>query len=520
MKKQIVILSIFASVVAGAVTLTHIVDGTATITTATIGTATFTNTPTVMGVPLVTNTSSGGNWTSSGTANSTLSGTASANSLVVTNSATVGAIYGPNLGGFPFYGHSDGTNDAISVTTDNSYAPANHVYGMFVHHSVNDPNTGTIAAGTGATVSELIIPTSNSNAYTDRMTGSFGYLHHEGSGALATAIGSYNVVGIYGSGSINEAQGVVADLGLSAGTTGNILYAYGFFCRTMSRLGSGTLGTAYGLYLKPQTAATNNWGFYIEGTNNSYSGGHILLGTTADSGNGWIQLPASTLNTGGIAFGPLTSETIYRSGIGILKVGGAFASTGKITSGDNVEPATTASFDLGTSSVKWRNIWNSGTLNVGGAISGSGTASFSAIVGTSTSTTRSAGQVGERMSSVIASGSAVSLTTATTTNVTSITLTPGNWIVYGKVNFSDSGTTGTDYKFGQSTTSATLGADPTYGEIPLVTTALSGTLKQNIPQQDYSVATATTTVVYLVAQATFSAGTAAAFGEIYARRTD
>lgn len=146
-------------------------------------------------------------------------------------------------------------------------------------------------------------------------------------------------------------------------------------------------------------------------------------------------------------------------------------------------------------------------------------------IGTITNTTQPAGNIGERRSSVVAVGSAISLSTGTAANVGdgttgTVTLTPGNWIVWGKVNFALTGATSTDYIAGLSTTSATLGDATTYNESPFSTTALSGDVKMSVPMLSFSVAVASTTKVYLVAQSTFSVGSETAYGEIYALRTD
>lgn len=241
----------------------------------------------------------------------------------------------------------------------------------------------------------------------------------------------------------------------------------------------------------------------------SSSGGAIsLIGGAGGLGTGATGASGSSISITAGAGGANATT----SGVGgvVTISGGLGGSTGTPGAGGSIILKTAATTSLTTAV----------TINNDQSTTFAGNITVLNLNGATTSTTRAAGKVGERMSSVISSGSAVTCVTATTTNVTSITLTPGNWLVHGKVNFSQSGVTGTDYKYGQSTTTATLGADPTYGEIPLITTTITGTLKENIPLQSYSVATATTTQVFLVAQATFVAGTVTAFGEIYAVRTD
>ncbi|MDP2325295.1 MAG: hypothetical protein Q8N51_14890, partial [Gammaproteobacteria bacterium] len=64
-----------------------------------------------------------------------------------------------------------------------------------------------------------------------------------------------------------------------------------------------------------------------------------------------------------------------------------------------------------------------------------------AIEGTNTNDAAAAGYIGELIGSTIASGSAVSLTTATNANVTSISLTAGDWDVWGAITYNHGGST-------------------------------------------------------------------------------
>jgi Pectate lyase superfamily protein len=127
-----------------------------------------------------------------------------------------------------------------------------------------------------------------------------------------------------------------------------------------------------------------------------------------------------------------------------------------------------------------------------------------------------AGSIGEYVSSAIASGSAVSLTTATAANVTSISLTAGDWDVDGNVNIAGSTATYTQGVGGISTTSATLPTDGTEVNSGAQFTALSVTDGLTLPRKRVSISS--TTTVYLVGKATFSAGTMTAYGSISARR--
>jgi hypothetical protein len=153
-----------------------------------------------------------------------------------------------------------------------------------------------------------------------------------------------------------------------------------------------------------------------------------------------------------------------------------------------------------------------------------GDGSARAVVGTTTNDNAATGNVGQVITATVASGSAVSLTTDTTANVTSISLTAGDWDVSGQVDYVLTGATSTLQQMGISLTSATLpsqaggsglGTDPLRSSL-LQTTTITGTM--NLPVGPVRVSLSATTTVYLVAQASFSAGTTTAYGTIRARR--
>jgi hypothetical protein len=138
------------------------------------------------------------------------------------------------------------------------------------------------------------------------------------------------------------------------------------------------------------------------------------------------------------------------------------------------------------------------------------------VVGTATNDSAGAGYVGEYVSSTVAIGSAVALTTTVVANVTSISLTAGDWDVCGQLDFSNTTVTATQYGGGVSSTSAALGAQDTYFTLPASFVGSSAPYRQ--PLSTVRVSLAATTTIYLVAQAVFSGGSTAAYGTIRARR--
>ncbi len=146
------------------------------------------------------------------------------------------------------------------------------------------------------------------------------------------------------------------------------------------------------------------------------------------------------------------------------------------------------------------------------------------LPGTTTNDSASAGKVGEYVTSSIAyNGSTVSLTTATPTNIVSITLTAGDWDVRGFIGFTGGGTTSVTFSVGSiSATSATIdlsSADRSgilnFNGAPLFNTAF-GIINFSAGYSRFSLST--TTTIYLVARADFTVSTCSGYGAIEARR--
>lgn len=127
-----------------------------------------------------------------------------------------------------------------------------------------------------------------------------------------------------------------------------------------------------------------------------------------------------------------------------------------------------------------------------------------------------AGKVGEVISAAYPSGGAGLVVTATTTNVTSISLTAGDWDVEANVNFLGTTATLGGSSAGISTTSLTLPTDGTEIYSAAITTLLTATDSIIVPRKAVNVSS--TTTVYLVAKQTFTAGTVKVFGSLTARR--
>lgn len=136
------------------------------------------------------------------------------------------------------------------------------------------------------------------------------------------------------------------------------------------------------------------------------------------------------------------------------------------------------------------------------------------IVGVSNGSNASAGSVGEL---ITATGSAVSVTSGTPKDITSISLTAGDWEVTGEVYFAPAGSTvPSAYAGWVSSTSATIPPVPLYFSISGVTFAAGTPYCSPVPSQRFSLSS--TTTVYLSSNQTFSTSTMTATGIIRARR--
>lgn len=156
-----------------------------------------------------------------------------------------------------------------------------------------------------------------------------------------------------------------------------------------------------------------------------------------------------------------------------------------------------------------------GDTNITLQLKGKGTGG-AAILGTSTNDSAAAGYVGEILTAV---GSSTSLTTATAANVTnaSITLTPGDWLVYGSIEHNGSGaTTHTQIIGSLSATSATNNLSAHFNFRARIASSVDLIYTSGIGPARVSVASNTT--YYLVAYAVFSGGAATALGNISAVR--
>ena len=140
--------------------------------------------------------------------------------------------------------------------------------------------------------------------------------------------------------------------------------------------------------------------------------------------------------------------------------------------------------------------------------------------GTATNDSAASGYIGEYISAAVAEASAISLTNATHANVTSITLTAGDWDLSGVVNLrTGSGVTTTQNIGSVHTVSATFPGVDSYQVVTYPVGVAAGALCA-MPVPTFRVSVASSTTYYLLAYSAFSGGaaTCTAWGRIFARR--
>ena len=171
------------------------------------------------------------------------------------------------------------------------------------------------------------------------------------------------------------------------------------------------------------------------------------------------------------------------------------------------------------------------TIGAGGSQSTNVVATFAAAAvtfaqpvtsaGVISGSAAAAGKVGEVISSLVPTGSGVSIASSgSPVNMSSISLTAGDWDVQGSVNFVAGSATivaGALHEVGFNTTTAALPVDGSevYVNAPVLTTT-SANFGTSVQRKVYNVSS--TTTVYLVANGTFTAGTEKVYGTITARR--
>ena len=146
-------------------------------------------------------------------------------------------------------------------------------------------------------------------------------------------------------------------------------------------------------------------------------------------------------------------------------------------------------------------------------------AAFGQLPGTATNDNASAGNVGELVTASRSTGSLLALTTNVASNITSISLTAGDWDVQGNPYISlGTSTTVSASNWWISTTSATYPGGTDSVSFSNIAIAASAGQAFGYPTPTVRISISTTTTVYFSIAATFATSTLSVAGTIRARR--
>lgn len=246
------------------------------------------------------------------------------------------------------------------------------------------------------------------------------------------------------------------------------------------------------------------------------TGGQLTSGSASGGVVGAVVLFSNTASNGVLEMYATNSPSNFNALI-------TNAPMGQTTTFTIVDPgSTTANFILnkGTQSIGTGLTLTAPVLGAASATSVAFT-STSGIIGTTTNDSAAAGSVGQYISSTVTAGSPTNITTsATAQDVTSISLTAGDWDVSGNIGFFPANTTVVHNAQGWvSSTSATFVSSELANIVNNGSATLIGQGNPfgfSVPTRRFSLSG--TTTIYLSGSSFFGTSTITFYGRIFARR--
>lgn len=337
------------------------------------------------------------------------------------------------------------------------------------------------------------------------------------SATLTNATGLPISTGLTGAGT-----GVITALGVNVGTAGSVLVNGG----ALGIPSSGTLTNATGLPLSTGVTGAGTGVLTALGVNIGTAGSVVVnggaLGTPSSGVATNLTGTASGLTAGNVTTNANLTGAV--TSVGNASSLGSFTSAnlrGALTDESGTGSAYFQGGDIGTPSAGVAT--NLTALNASQLTSGTVPAARTNghQNGTATNDNAAAGEIGEFISSTVLAGSAVSLTNGAAANITSISLTAGDWDCSAlTVTKPDAQTTQSSNYGWVSSVSATVPTVPNNGGISAALYAAAAGNSVFITVPTHRISLASTTTTYLSALSNFAGVVSinSAYGWIGCRR--
>lgn len=303
--------------------------------------------------------------------------------------------------------------------------------------------------------------------------------------------------------------GVATALGVNVGTAGSVVVNGG-------ALGTPSSGTGTNLTGIPIATGISGLGAGCATWLATPSSANLRGCLTDETGTGIAYFVGGALGTPSSA--TLTNATGLRISTGVSGLGTGVATALGVNVGSAGAPVLfNGALGTPTSGVATNITGLNATQLTTGTIPAARTNGHQN--GTATNDNAAAGEIGEYISSSIPVGSAVSLTSGNPANITSVSLTAGDWDVCGNVVFQPAGGTTQSANIAWiSTTSAALPTLPNGGAYQQFSVAVAAGLTVVLQTGCMRQSLSGTTTVYLSGLANFAVSTETAYGFIGARR--